>query len=210
MGGGVIRRTIFVIFTIVLLLIMSETELGNHNFIPSDSTPILVAHRAGSTFAPENTISALENAIDNGADQAEIDVQQLRDGTLIVMHDTNFKRTTGVDLNVWDADYSEIQTLNAGAYFSYIYKNEAIPTLEQMLQTAKGRINLMIKLKINGHEENLEQAILALIKEHNMEQQCSIASMDLEILKRVKVQMPQMETVYITALLLSNSYDLYR
>lgn len=36
------------------------------------------------------------------ANMVEIDVQQLKDGILMVLHDMNFKRTTGVDLNVWD------------------------------------------------------------------------------------------------------------
>ena len=59
---------------------------------------------------PENTLAALEAAISAGADSAEIDVQQTQDGTLIIMHDTNFKRTTGYDSQVWDTPYDIVQT----------------------------------------------------------------------------------------------------
>ena len=69
----------------------------------------VVAHRAGATYAPENTIAALEQAIMDGAPIAEVDIQQLKDGTLIVMHDSNFERTAGVDKNVWDVDYPEMR-----------------------------------------------------------------------------------------------------
>ena len=60
-----------------------------------DTPMIVVAHRAGAKVAPENTLAALEQAIRDGAPIAEIDVQQLSDGTLIVMHDSYFKRTAG-------------------------------------------------------------------------------------------------------------------
>ena len=63
-----------------------------------DTPMIVVAHRAGAKVAPENTLAALKQAIRDGAPIAEIDVQQLSDGTLIVMHDSNFKRTAGEDL----------------------------------------------------------------------------------------------------------------
>ena len=64
-----------------------------------DTPMIVVAHRAGAKVAPENTLAALEQAIRDGAPIAEIDVQQLSDGTLIVMHDSNFKRTAGEDVH---------------------------------------------------------------------------------------------------------------
>ena len=97
---------------------------------------IVVAHRAGAKVAPENTVAALEQAIRDGAPIAEIDVQQLSDGTLIVMHDSNFKRTTGEDICVWDAEADALKTLEVGSGFSAAYRGEQIPTLEEMLACA--------------------------------------------------------------------------
>lgn len=82
-----------------------------------DAPVIVVAHRAGAKVAPENTVAALEQAIRDGAPIAEIDVQQLSDGTLIVMHDSNFKRTTGEDICVWDAEADALKTLEVGSGF---------------------------------------------------------------------------------------------
>ena len=95
-----------------------------------DAPVIVVAHRAGAKVAPENTVAALEQAIRDGAPIAEIDVQQLSDGTLIVMHDSNFKRTTGEDICVWDAEADALKTLEVGSGFSAAYRGEQIPTLE--------------------------------------------------------------------------------
>ena len=98
---------------------------------------IVVAHRAGAKVAPENTIAALEQSIRDGVPIAEIDVQQLSDGTLIVMHDNNFKRTAGEDICVWDADVEMLRELEVGSAFSDAYRGEQIPTLEEMLACAR-------------------------------------------------------------------------
>lgn len=60
----------------------------------------VTAHRGASVFYPENTMVAFEGARDMGAEWIELDVQQSRDGQIIVIHDTNFKRTTGVDAKI--------------------------------------------------------------------------------------------------------------
>ena len=82
-----------------------------------DTPMIVVAHRAGAKVAPENTLAALEQAIRDGAPIAEIDVQQLSDGTLIVMHDSNFKRTAGEDVCVWDTEADVLSTLKWEVHF---------------------------------------------------------------------------------------------
>lgn len=161
----------------------------------------IVAHRAGSMFAPENTLTALDYAIEANAEYAEIDIQQSKDGELIVLHDTNFKRTTGVDKNVWDATYDEIKTYNAAKYYPKYYASKIkIPTLEEMIKRADGKIKLMIEIKKNGHEHNIEEETINLIKKYDFEDQCVIASMDLNILHKVKELDKNIKTVYITAI----------
>lgn len=203
-----IGRSLFAASTVVMLLFMSETELGGAFFSAGEHETQIVAHRAGGLFAPENTVAALKTAIRDGADAAEIDVQQLRDGTLIVLHDAGFRRTTGVDLSVQDAAWPEVSRLDAGASFSPAYAGEPVPTLADMLRAAKGRVDLMIELKENGEDAGMERAVLDMIRQYGMEKQCSIASMDLDVLRRVKRLAPDMETVYISALLISDRYDL--
>lgn len=205
---AVAGRIAFMLCTIVLFFFAGESELGGLFPDAAQKPPQIVAHRAGGAFAPENTLAALEQAIRDGADQAEIDVQQLADGTLVILHDTNFLRTTGTNLDVQNADAQTVQRLDAGSFFSYEYKGEKVPTLEAMLQAAKGRIRLMIELKASAHTDTLVQSTLDLIEANDMTQECSIASMDSDILKLVKQRLPEIPTVYITALLISNQYDL--
>lgn len=94
----IIRKTAIVM--LLCLYFLTYGVLPQVQAAGKDAPVIVVAHRAGAKVAPENTVVALEQAIRDGAPIAEIDVQQLSDGTLIVMHDSNFKRTTGEDICV--------------------------------------------------------------------------------------------------------------
>lgn len=48
---------------------------------------LVIAHRSALSSAPENTLPAIEQAIDSGFDYAEVDVRVTRDGRAILMHD---------------------------------------------------------------------------------------------------------------------------
>ena len=130
----IIRKTAIVM--LLCLYFLTYGVLPQVQAASKDAPVIVVAHRAGAKVAPENTVAALEQAIRDGAPIAEIDVQQLSDGTLIVMHDSNFKRTTGEDICVWDAEADALKTLEVGSGFSAAYRGEQIPTLEEMLACA--------------------------------------------------------------------------
>ena len=173
-----------------------------------DAPVIVVAHRAGAKVAPENTVAALEQAIRDGAPIAEIDVQQLSDGTLIVMHDSNFKRTTGEDICVWDAEADALKTLEVGSGFSAAYRGEQIPTLEEMLACARGRITLMIELKYTGQEDALEESVLTLLQDYDMVDECIIGSMNKGILQKMKELEPGISTVFIAHDLEEEDYEL--
>lgn len=88
------------------------------------------------------------------------------------------------------------------------FAGEPVPTLDDMLAAAKGRISLMVELKSTGRERNLVAETLACIKAHGMEVECVIASMDMELLRKAKALAPEMKTALISVLLLSEDYDL--
>ena len=125
----------------------------------------VAVHVALNTTVYGTELPALEQAIRDGAPIAEIDEQQLSDGTLIVMHDSNFKRTTGEDICVWDVEADALKTLEVGSGFSAAYRGEQLPTLEEMLTCARGRITLMIELKSTGQEDALEESVLTLLQD---------------------------------------------
>lgn len=150
------------------------------------STPVITAHRGDSHNAPENTIAAFQSAIDNQADCIELDVQQTKDHVIVVVHDTNLKRLTGIDKNVSDLTYEELLSLDFGSHFSPAYKGEKICTLDEVLTLCKDRIDLNIELKTNISDTGLEAGVVALIESHDYAEHCVVVAKKLDSLKKNK------------------------
>lgn len=161
----------------------------------------VTAHRGASVFYPENTMSAFVGAKKLGADWIELDVQETKDKEVIVIHDTNFKRTTGVDKNTWELTYEDVEKLDAGSFFDKKYKKEKIPLLKDVVEFAKeNSIRLNIEIKPTGHEKALEKEVVDIINEENFEDSCVITSQVYDVLKKVKKYDKNIKTVYVMSL----------
>lgn len=156
----------------------------------------ITAHRGSSVEAPENTLPAIELAIEQMADYVEIDVQESKDGELILLHDKSFRRTCGVNSSPRDMTLLEIKQLNA-AFYMEGYKSTEVPTLNEVLELCKDKIYLNIELKSNGNNGNLPEKTVELVKEYNMEKQCVFTSTNLVFLKKIKELNKELKTGYI-------------
>ena len=93
-----------------------------------------------------NDIVFLGNSITDGCEWAELDVQMTRDGVVMVTHDTSLRRCTGRNENIYDLTYNEVRKLDAGRWFGQKYTGAKVPTLEEVLDLCKGKIQLNICL----------------------------------------------------------------
>lgn len=183
---------------------------GKANFrLALFQNPTVMAHRGLSADAPENTLYAFSDAISVGADFIELDVQQTRDGVLVVMHDSNLKRTTGVNKDIWDVDYADIQNLDAGSWFDPAYANARIPTLEETLQFVDKRAKLNIEIKPTKHgSDTLEQDVAELITRYQYTDACYVTSFSYGSLKKVKEANPEIRTGYLMSVAYGQFYSL--
>lgn len=174
-------------------MVCNGSQLDSSVLIQTEIT----AHRGSSRRAPENTLAALETAIDEMADFAEIDVQTTSDGVVVLCHDLNLKRLAGVNRRLGNMSYSQVRELDVGRSFGSEFAGERIPTLEEALETCKGRIKLNIELKNIGDDSDLPEQVVKLIRERGMEEQCVITSVKLGYLERVKACAEEIHTGYI-------------
>jgi glycerophosphoryl diester phosphodiesterase len=192
--------------------------------------PQNIAHRGARSLAPENTISAARQALENGADMWELDVTLTADGELIVLHDESLKRTTNVasiypDRAPWKAHtflLNEIRELDAGSWFvdqdpfgqirsgavneeecqSYI--GEKIPTLEDALRFTRDkdwRVNVEIKDAGNGPGSGIiVERVLYMIRKLDMTERVLISSFNHNYLIRSKQTAPEVDTAALVAM----------
>lgn len=157
----------------------------------------VIAHRGASLSAPENTLSAIEIAIEQNAEGVEFDVLMTLDGELVLMHDNALGRTTNDPLNrrVDQVSFAEIRTLDAGSWFSEDYVGEKIPTLEEALRLIDGRATAYIDLKTTG--EYFNQKVVNLIEELELEDSAVIMSFDYNQLVEIKELNPNLSTLLL-------------
>lgn len=98
-----------------------------------------IGHRGAMAHAPENTLLAIQKAIDFGVDAVEIDVH-LVDGELLIIHDLTLERTTNGKGRLNDFNVAELRTLDAG-------QGEKIPFLREVLSLTFNKVGVHIELK---------------------------------------------------------------
>lgn len=143
-------KKIFLGLAVFLTSAVARPEAPAQKLIPT-STPNLKimrsAHRGVSAYAPENTLPAIQKAIDMGYDYVELDVRYSRDHVPVLMHDSLLTRTTNGFGHVSSRRLEQLKKLDAGALKAEEFKGTRIPTLEEALRLMQGKIKLYLDLK---------------------------------------------------------------
>ncbi|MEW2286465.1 glycerophosphodiester phosphodiesterase family protein [Streptomyces sp. NPDC047841] len=149
-----------------LLSPTSDARAGEHD------VPTVIAHRGASTYAPENTLAAVDKAAELGFSWVENDVQRTKDGELVVVHDETLRRTTNAEevfpdrapWKVRDFTAAEIARLDAGSWFSPAYAGVRVPTLkEYMRRIEHDHEKLLLEIKNPELYPGIEQQTLKLL-----------------------------------------------
>jgi len=139
---------------------------------------LIVAHRGAPDYARENTIKSFEIAMGLGADMIEFDVRRTKDNILIAYHDEMIQGHSIKDLT-----YEEIGQLAKNQGFD-------IPTVEEVLKWARGKIRLDVELKEEGYEKQMAELLLRDFEEDRF----VITSFNDASLRAVKERFPDIKT----------------
>ena len=159
----------------------------------------VTAHRGSSVAAPENTLSAVSQAITDGADYAEIDVQLTADSAVILIHDVDLRRVAGVSGLVSEMTLDELRELDVGSWFAPEFSGERLPTLQEVIDLARGRIKLNIEIKVQGSPEGLVERVVDLVERNGFAEECVITSLDEAATRTVKQRAPDLRVGFIVA-----------
>ncbi|MCX7029329.1 MAG: glycerophosphodiester phosphodiesterase family protein [Spirochaetes bacterium] len=167
---------------------------------------IRVAHRGGAALAPENTLAAFRAGLEQGADALELDVHLSRDGELVVIHDAALARTTNAAGEVGEMTFAELRRLDASArFFGPPVERQLIPTLQEVVDLAKGRASLQIEIKLRSDGSRypgIEPRVVETLRQSGMVDDAVILSFDFPTLTSVKA----LEQRLRTCALISRAY----
>ena len=137
------------VFSKTIVVAMSNDISGRISLKEKLSTlngKIMVcAHRATEAGYPENSLSAIQNAINLGIEMVEIDIRETKEGELVLMHDATITRTTTGSGNVSSYTLQEIRQFSLKKADGSL-TNEKIPTLKEVFDLARGKIYINLDL----------------------------------------------------------------
>jgi glycerophosphoryl diester phosphodiesterase len=193
------RPKIVLVAIFVFLLVSAAINVWLLNQKSPGKIPLVIAHRAGALHAPENTLAALEIAIRQGADYAEIDVQRSRDGVVVVIHDADLMKLAQDPRRISETDYADLSRVDIGRKFNSDFTGERLARLSDFLQKASGRIKLMIELKYYGTDSELAKETVRIVREAGMAGEVSLMSLNILSVRQMQRLAPEIPVGYLSA-----------
>lgn len=165
---------------------------------PVVKQPIIIAHRGAAGLAPENTLVAIKEAINRGANFIEVDVQRSTDNVLLLIHDKNVDRTTNGTGTVTELSWQDISKLDAGSHFSEKFTGEPVPTLDAALKLVQAKpITLVLEIKSSHLYPEIEHQIIEYVKKFDMWDQVVIISFNYNDLEKVNTLAPNLSLGFL-------------
>ena len=160
--------------------------------------PLVFAHRGFGDLAPDNSLYAVERALEAGMDGVDVDGQLTSDGELIIFHDLSVDRLTGDTGRVASKTLQEMLALDLGAKYDSTITGAYVRTFEDFVRTVKGRGILMVELKVTGlAPTGVEQRAVEIIQRHDAHEDVVLSSFNPLVLRRLKQLDPEVRTALI-------------
>ena len=142
------------------------------------------AHRGASAYAPENTMTSFRKALQLGANGIELDLQQTKDGKIVIFHDKNIDKKSNGKGKISDYTYKELLDFDFGSWFNLKFKNEKIVLFEDF---AKEFLSKELTFAIELKQEGIEKDTLDIVKKYATHDDIYITSFNFNALKNVRM-----------------------
>ena len=133
---------------------------------------MITAHRGASYEFPENTLLAMQKALEAGADMIEFDLRGTKENIPVLLHDKTIDRTSNGTGTPEEHSLSELKKLNFSWYLqgerrsSPLCDKLEIPTFEEIL--AEFAHKICMNIQVYARNDETLQNICALFKKYDM------------------------------------------
>lgn len=159
-----------------------------------------ISHRGGAAENLENTMSAFDHAVKMGTDMLEMDVQLTRDGQVVISHDNNLLRSTGVDKNISDLNYSELPLLKEQLPVDFDNANmckggndRKIALLKDVFQQFP---NVPVNVDIKSDNDELIKKVAQLTSEFKREDLTVWGNFQDQVTRKCYIENPRMPILF--------------
>ena len=178
-------------------LFLYEPAYGG-TLVTARPRPLAFAHRGFGELGPDNSLFAVERALEAGMDGVDVDGQLTRDGVLVIFHDLSVDRLTSGKGVVRGKTAAEMLALDLGPKHNSKVRGAFVRTFEDFVRTVKGRGTLMVELKVPGTAASgIEQQAVGVIQKYGAWDSVILSSFNPLVLYRVKSLDARVRTCFI-------------
>lgn len=167
----------------------------------------VVGHRGDPINAPEETFQSIDMAFSQGANYVELDLHESQDGVLVISHDRNLKRVTGVDTIVSQNTFAKLSTLKMS-------NGEPVHSVEQLFQHYQNNPNAKFLIETKktkkGNPQDMEAKLVALIQKYHLQKRIMVHSFSLPSLINMQKLMPEIPRIFIVGSLKRISFESFK
>ena len=185
-----VKRGIIAVAVVLIVAAIVSTANFDRLFPEFKDESLIIAHRGAGDLSNENTVEAIYIAYGVDADVSEIDIHRTKDGEYILNHDADFSRLTGDKRTPQEMTLAEIKQLR-------MQDGSQIATLDEILDAAKDRVHLYIELKGVTADRQMVDDVYKKLVEKDMIDQCSMISLNYEVIEYAETAYPEVDTVYL-------------
>ncbi len=198
------RRRRFLLAGIAFVLVLGVAWLFGHeprysgSLVQRPTQTLVFAHRGFGDHAPDNSLYAVERALEARMDGVDVDGQLTRDGEVVIFHDLSVDRLTPDSGRVGQKTLKQMLALDLGPKFRPAMRGAPVRTFEDFVRTVKGRGILMVELKVPGLKPTgMERRAVEIIRKHAAHRDVVLSSFNPVVLYRIKRLDPQVRTALI-------------
>ncbi len=155
------------LFTTTVISLLSVAAVAQPATLPvTKHKTIVIAHRGDHTHAPENTLAAYQNTIEDGADFIEIDLRTTKDNHLVIMHNASIEHMTGQAGEISSYAFDSLRKIKVRDLSHPEWGLHTIPTFKEVLQSCKGKINIYLDFKEASVAQTYKEIMDAGMENH--------------------------------------------
>ena len=112
-----------------------------------ENKPSIFAHRGASGYAPENSFSAFDLALNQNADGIECDIQFSKDGIPVLWHDYDLERIGLSRQPIRNFSWDEITRFDTSKILKDFHLKTQVVSLESFLNRYANKTTLLLEIK---------------------------------------------------------------
>jgi glycerophosphoryl diester phosphodiesterase len=201
------RRTLrrrLLLLVLVLLLALGAGYLFwyepaySGTLVARPPRPLVFAHRGFGEHAPDNSLYAVQRALEADLDGVDVDGQLTRDGELVIFHDLSVDRLTSGTGRVREKSLAEMLVLDLGPKHDPPVRGAYVRPFEDFVRAVKGRGILMVELKVSGlAPTGIERRAVEIIQRNGAHADVVLSSFNPLVVYRLKRLDPEVRTAFI-------------